>query len=720
MRVVMREGTLLVGLLSLVLSAGCGGGGASGDSSASPASPPTTTPTTTPTNLPVIASFAPKASGNALNESNSLTWDVSNATSLSIDQGVGTVKGTSASISSKAVGTVTYTLSATNADGTNTAQTKVVTWPATVGLSADRPPFLMQSNGGFNPAWGAGGWWPEVLFWPSVSKFKDQLTEILAAADSIESSGTPPTIGLVSWGFDLEAANGGSTTDGIADYSQKGGFIQYAGWEKPRAADYFALNEQGQVAYPNQGYISMGMPMTDADAEFAGQLFGQWAGKRVGQLALDIHCRGLTGADGFIGLNYFTDWHPRLIAAFEKWSGLTVPAGTTADRRTWILSNHGNEWWDFQAHNQSSFYATFGKTLLDAGKTPRVGGQWPSYPAFARFTGNDPRIWAQHLDPSLMLFYVEIESAGDRDTPPEWTAVACLGATACRTPEVPIGAFLDASIQDYWDAVSRAGLTKDEGWKFLKHEWLSAAWTHLANRDGSVRRAAQVLVRSFWDAGDVDPDVVQAYLAHIPKHPFGPAIYYSVPIERAWERIAPGYTYNQQSAVVNSLKTASSKDVSFGVLQGLNVGYWVSDAANLDGLPAANKPSAWVVFDSDKLPSAEKTALQAIAPVLDPAKDATAILSAGPIRATGSGLSCLAFVDQNGSVMVMVSNINNDASQGTLQFKNVGNGTFACNGLLGTPNATLQITGNTGSIPITVAGRDSLVFEIPKLKWIAH
>ena len=77
-------------------------------------------------------------------------------------------------------------------------------------------------------------------------------------------------------------------------------------------------------------------------------------------------------------------------------------------------------------------------------------------------------------------------------------------------------------------------------------------------------------------------------------------------------------------------------------------------------------------------------------------------------------------MDQNGSVMVMVSNINNDASQGTLQFKNVGNGTFACNGLLGTPNATLQITGNTGSIPITVAGRDSLVFEIPKLKWIAH
>jgi hypothetical protein len=62
-----------------------------------------------------------------------LTWQVLNATSVSIDHGVGAVTGTSASVNVTA--TTIYTLTAMNADGTTTATTAVAVGanPATMG-----------------------------------------------------------------------------------------------------------------------------------------------------------------------------------------------------------------------------------------------------------------------------------------------------------------------------------------------------------------------------------------------------------------------------------------------------------------------------------------------------------------------------------------------------------------------------------------------------------
>jgi hypothetical protein len=73
---------------------------------------------------PVILSFtATPASLTAAGKS-TLAWNVSNADSLSIDHGVGTVTGTSVSVNVAA--TTIYNLTATNADGTTTATTAVV------------------------------------------------------------------------------------------------------------------------------------------------------------------------------------------------------------------------------------------------------------------------------------------------------------------------------------------------------------------------------------------------------------------------------------------------------------------------------------------------------------------------------------------------------------------------------------------------------------------
>jgi hypothetical protein len=77
----------------------------------------------------VISSFTATPASIASGGSSTLAWNVSGATSLSINQGVGTVTGTYASVSPAA--TTTYTLTATNVAGTASATAAV-----TVGNSA--------------------------------------------------------------------------------------------------------------------------------------------------------------------------------------------------------------------------------------------------------------------------------------------------------------------------------------------------------------------------------------------------------------------------------------------------------------------------------------------------------------------------------------------------------------------------------------------------------
>jgi hypothetical protein len=667
-----------------------------------------------------------------LGDNNELNWDVTNATTLSVDQGVGTLSGTAlankkVSIKPTAVGAQVYKLTAGNAKGSTTATVRLVTLPANAGLSADYPPFQTEQRGAFQQAWGGGGYWPQQLFWELDPIYKDSYSDMVNDADGRTAGGSVAALGLVSWGFDLLLGNGGSVSDGIADYSGKPAFKAYANWMNPRAADYFAQDDTGTVRYVQEGYVSFGMPMLPADISNgkSSQTYGEWAGERVGKLALYLHCNGVFGADGFIGLNFYTDWHPRLIDAFEKWSGITVPGSTVAARHDFIVANCLSKWYDFWAHGQASFFCTAGQVILAGGKQPLVGGQYPNIPAIGRFSGDDPRIWQQHLDPKYLLFYVENQSAGDRDTPPMWTAVASLGATASRSPQVNIGAFNDASIQDYWGAVKRASWSEADGWKYLKHVWLATAWVHTANIDGTVRRAAKMFCRSFWDAGGVNEDVMLTFYTHIPRHPFGPAYYYSLAIEKSYEVPPPPDTMNyypQHWLFLDNVATPT--DPVFypnkGATQGINVGYWVGDEVDLTQMAAADKPSAWLVYALDRMPAAEKAKLEAIAPVIDPAKDPAAALAAGPVRTKGKGLNCIAFVDQNGSVIVMVSNLEASTTAGSLEFTQVSNGSFTCRGLLGTLGGTLSVQNNAGSLPISVEARDTIVLEIPGLKWLGH
>ena len=68
----------------------------------------------------------------------------------------------------------------------------------------------------------------------------------------------------------------------------------------------------------------------------------------------------------------------------------------------------------------------------------------------------------------------------------------------------------------------------------------------------------------------------------------------------------------------------------------------------------------------------------------------------------------------------MVSNSMETDATAQLMFNHVGNGTFECKGLYGCANTTLTISADSGSVPISVPSRGTIVYEIPHLKWLGH
>jgi len=81
---------------------------------------------------PVITSFTATPASITAGQSSTLSWNVTGATAVSIDQGVGTVTGASVNVAPAA--TTTYTLTARNATGAVTASTRVDVTPSTGGM----------------------------------------------------------------------------------------------------------------------------------------------------------------------------------------------------------------------------------------------------------------------------------------------------------------------------------------------------------------------------------------------------------------------------------------------------------------------------------------------------------------------------------------------------------------------------------------------------------
>jgi Tol biopolymer transport system component len=131
---VMKMAPMVAALLVALVVSACGGGGTSAPS----ASPPHQS-------APVISWFTATPSSITSGASSTLSWIVTDATSLSIDQGVGSVTGTT-SKSVTPTATTTYTLTATTSAGSTTAGLTVVVVPPDPGAAKDLTVQGIDSN----------------------------------------------------------------------------------------------------------------------------------------------------------------------------------------------------------------------------------------------------------------------------------------------------------------------------------------------------------------------------------------------------------------------------------------------------------------------------------------------------------------------------------------------------------------------------------------------
>lgn len=573
--------------------------------------------------------------------------------------------------------------------------------PSVPGPNPDFPPFVTERNGVFDYPWGAGNYtWPEQLFWEGMPQLNNHhLQEMIDGAIGMEAQGKVPVMSCVAWGYEYLAATGGDAALGIGDKSKAEGWSDWGTWLTPRKQKYFAQDANGDVYYPAAGYVTPMMPLDSADwpEGIRDATFGDFAGLKLGRLANRIHSRGFFAADFVVGLYGSSDYHPRVIDDFQRWAGVSVPGATVVERYNVLRAKYWSRYNDFKAERYARFYARAAKTILESGREPLIGGQILQNAGLVRTSGNDFRIYLKHLPAKNWYFNIELQSDGGRPVPPYWSASSGMGGHCARSPEFPFGAHMDARESSFFTAVKNA--KKDSAWgeKYLKHAWLSVGWTHVANIDGSVRRAAQAFQRAYWDAGGIDTQIVALVRAHIPRHPFGPAFYFSTDLERQIEdaNLNNNYYWFEPLAIG-------------WCRQGVPGGYFVSDTA-LANLTPANRPSGW--FATVNNPK-EKARLEALAPILD----ASQVRDSCPLSFEGDSLGGFAFIDKNGNVIVVVSNAKETPVTGALRFAKVEDGSYKLTELLGSQKGKLVISNHSGKIPLSVEGRDTRVFQIDGLR----
>jgi hypothetical protein len=122
-------------------------------------------------------------------------------------------------------------------------------------------------------------------------------------------------------------------------------------------------------------------------------------------------------------------------------------------------------------------------------------------------------------------------------------------------------------------------------------------------------------MRTYWDSGTVPEEVVKLARTIRPVKPFGLAFYYSVPVERAYEKDYPttGQLYPMTGGYSANTGGGKAHEAQHA---GVPVGYSVSDEA-LDRLEKESRPTGWLTCGVEKMPKAELAKLKRVAPVYD-------------------------------------------------------------------------------------------------------
>jgi hypothetical protein len=427
------------------------------------------------------------------------------------------------------------------------------------------------------------------------------------------------------------------------------------------------------------------------------------------------------------------DFNPRIVAAFvaagTPYDGGVTPSGPPADQANWIVSTHYNRWNDFIAAGYAKFYAALiSRVGAATGKKALIVDQCGLTPAARRLFGTDARIAAQQLPTRNYLcmwddHVIQADRAGPIASPPV-EELAGFVLAAAREPLIRNGANLEADDEAYRTAVAKfyPALSihdqREVGDRLLKRLWIWSAWAHIADRSGKVRRAIAFASRDYWDGGSLvtlDP-LAKVLRATVPARPFGPALYYSVTVERAVEQAAARKVMTRDEEIPTYLPAADLRKLIDG---GAPVGYYVSDAAlgAIGQDHARNAPSAWIVPDAGGLlPPAEQSALKAVAPVVTSA-DALAALPDQPLKLP-KGLSGFGFYDGSGALILVIGNPDTgpDAKpvSGAVQLAQLegADGLRQLRNPLTGTTQQITVSGHSAALPVNVARWDTIILSL--------
>jgi hypothetical protein len=596
-------------------------------------------------------------------------------------------------------------------------------------ISYDNPTFLSET---LQQSWGAGqGLAPQLWFWENVPQYYELKTQINNSAAKLEAQDIIPYAGLQLWQETYNKSQPGG------EYANLPGHQEWVQWLQARP-EYLGVDLNGKDF--GWGYVSPLVPLNPEDypKDFKGNIayYADWQADRIGRLAAFTGVRGVAFSDYFdshphTGIeNYF---NARIIDDFERATGIVLSSKTLTEQAQEIRSQHYSKWLDYWvdrwAYNWSAIDREISK---NTGKEALLLNQTSFTPAVQRrFGAVDPRVILQKMSPDNIIFVVQtINGFVVLHLPiPESFESASIGLHAAREPEAHYQHILTSSENGYWEAVKDLwpGLnqkTQQElGWKRLKRTWLESGWTHVATRQGNIRRAAESWSRSFHDLGTIDDKWVKLLRDIDPTRPFGSAMYYSVGIEHGYET----YYGAEGNISQNSYLGEELKPVTNLKENGVPFNYYVSDAA-LNKLSNDIAPTAWIIPDrylngQDLLPQQERQKLEEIAPILteQEAQNYDYPLSFSSNQ-TGRTIQGFGFYDQNDRLIVVASdhikigenNGNLEAVQAIVNLK-LPDGSYIAHNLLSNQDIAFQVVSGSGKFTTKIDRWDTQAFKIKKV-----
>jgi hypothetical protein len=551
--------------------------------------------------------------------------------------------------------------------------------------------------------WGMGNaQWGKQLFWDKADS--SQFSDMRASADKLASQGVAPVASAVCWIGSNRWGDPTLSTD-VAIQKTDPAWIAYTAWEYAHDS-LTPVDASGQYIAPlgsstDYGWISPAQPLPAADCPDGRKtcVWGDWAAERIARMCQATHMVGIAAADYVDGMPSYNssqiDFSPRVIQAFQDSTGIKIPGASISEKASYINKNLASRWADFWDDSWAHFYTEMArKVKLYTGKEALIQAQCAWNVPQRRWMGVDfRRYWKMLPNSRNWYFGIEMQCDKLRAMYSPGTLVGNFGTYCAWEPSMPLGAKLNI-VDDYFTTgLTLAHIPLRDTAAVYNTEWFLVGYTHIAGRDGNVRRAAQAFQYGYNDkVALARPGVTPAIWAHIPRRAYGPAFFYSDTMIRAVED--KGAFLGLPAAADTAWMHAP-------------YGYFVTDAA-LDSLKPNAVPTCWILPPSALVTTAEKAKLLKYAPILT----ADSALKVSPIRASGKG-KAWGFVDQDSSLVVVATNTDTVKANYTVTVSGLPKGTFTLkDGLADTSLFQVSDASGARTFQITLASRETRPFVL--------